>query len=60
VTKSIKVDRNIMRSYIIAKVLLAIVERWPREDAEKTIWIHQDNAPSHVPIYNEQFAVAVA
>jgi hypothetical protein len=45
---------------MIAKGLLAIVERWPREDAEKTIWIHQDNAPSHVPIYNEQFAVAVA
>jgi hypothetical protein len=45
---------------MIAKVLPAIVERWPREDVGKTIWIQQDNAPSHVPIYDEQFAAAVA
>jgi hypothetical protein len=45
---------------MIAKVLPAIVARWPREDAGKTIWIQQDNAPSHVPIYDEQFAAAVA
>ena len=45
---------------MIAKVLPAIVARWPREDARRTIWIQQDNAPSHVLVNDEQFAAAVA
>jgi len=45
---------------MIGKVLKAIVERWPREYAGKTIWIQQDNAPSHLPVDDEEFAVAVA
>jgi len=45
---------------MIAKVLPAIVARWPREDVGRTIWIQQDNAPSHVPVNDEQFAAAVA
>ena len=49
-----------MRSYLISKVLDAIVRKWPRENAGKTIWIQQDNAPSHVPVNDEEFAVVVA
>ena len=49
-----------MRSYLISKVLDAIVRKWPRENAGKTIWIQQDNAPSHVPVNDEEFAAAVA
>jgi hypothetical protein len=45
---------------MIAKVLPAIQAKWPREDAGKTIWLQQDNAPSHVPPHDEQFAAAVA
>jgi hypothetical protein len=45
---------------MIAKVLPAIVARWPREDAGKTIWIQQDNARTHIPVDDEQFAQAVA
>lgn len=60
ITKPIKVDRTTMRSYLINKVLRAIVERWPREHAGKIIWIQQDNAPSHVPINDKEFATAVA
>jgi hypothetical protein len=48
-----------MRSYLISKVLDAIVRRWPREHAGTTIYIQQDNAPSHVPINDEEFATAV-
>lgn len=48
-----------MRSYMIGKLLPAIVAKWPREDAGQTIWIQQDNAPSHVPAHDEQFATAV-
>nr|CAD40538.2 OSJNBa0055C08.7 [Oryza sativa Japonica Group] len=60
VTKPIKVDRNTIRSFMISKVLPAIRACWPREDAGKTIWIQQDNARTHLPINDEQFAVAVA
>lgn len=45
---------------MIAKLLPAIVAKWPREVAGKTIWIQQDNAPSHVPCNDEQFKAAVA
>ena len=45
---------------MIGKVLKAIVERWPREYAGKTIWIQQDNAPSNLPVDDEEFAAAVA
>jgi hypothetical protein len=49
-----------MRSYLITKVLKAIVERWPPELAGQTIYIQQDNAPSHVPVNDKEFAAAVA
>jgi hypothetical protein len=49
-----------MRSYLIGKVLNAIVRRWPQEHRGKTIYIQQDNAPSHVPVNDEEFRTAVA
>jgi hypothetical protein len=60
VTKSINVDRGTMRSYLIAKVLPCIKDKWPAQDAHRTIWIQQDNAKTHVPVDDEQFAIAVA
>jgi len=57
---NLSMDRATMRSYMIGKVLDAIVRRWPREHAEKIIWIPQDNAPAHVPVDDEEFAAAVA
>ena len=45
---------------MINYLLLAIQARCPREDAHKTIWIQQDNAPSHLPSGDAEFAVAVA
>lgn len=53
VTKTMKVGRDTMRSYMITKLLPAIKAKWPKEDANKTIWIQQDNAPSHVPPNDE-------
>jgi hypothetical protein len=49
-----------MRSYLINKVLDAIDRRWPRELRGQTIYIQQDNAPSHVPVNDEEFKTAVA
>ncbi|XP_066375035.1 uncharacterized protein [Miscanthus floridulus] len=60
ITKTMKVDRQTMRSYMISKLLEAICIRWPREHAYETIWIQQDNAPSHVRADDPEFATAVA
>jgi hypothetical protein len=49
-----------MISYLITKLLPAIVARWPQEDRGQTIWIQQDNAPSHVPTNDPQFCAAAA
>jgi hypothetical protein len=59
VTKTINVDRDTMRSYMITKLLPAIVARWPMNDRERTIWIQQDNAPSHVPAHDVQLQAVV-
>jgi hypothetical protein len=49
-----------MRSYLISKVLDAIVRWWLQEHRGKTIYIQQDNAPSHVPVNDEEFRTVVA
>jgi hypothetical protein len=50
-----------MRSYLISKVMLAIKAKWPREDnGNRTIWIQQDNARTHVPVDDIQFAISAA
>jgi hypothetical protein len=55
-----KVDRQTMRSYMITKLIPAIQACWPREARHETIWIQQDNAPSHVKVDDAEFAAAVA
>lgn len=60
ITKSVNVDRDTMRSYLISKVLPAIVQKWPSNDRARTIWIQQDNASSHVPPNDSQFQATVA
>ena len=47
-TKSIKVDRKVMREFLIEKVLRAIQAVWPESDAGQTIYIQQDNAKPHI------------
>jgi hypothetical protein len=49
-----------MRSYFISKVVPAIVTKWPEQDRGQTIWIQQDNAPSHVPSNDPKFIAVVA
>ena len=41
------VRREVMRSYLIEKVLPAIKAKWPREDLGNPIFIQQDNARTH-------------
>ncbi|KAL7141990.1 hypothetical protein ABFS83_08G092000 [Erythranthe nasuta] len=42
------VNKEVIGSYLIEKVLPAIKEKWPREDAGRPIFIQQDNARTHV------------
>ena len=60
ITKTISVRRDTSREFLIQKVLPAIQAVWPQELAGETIWIQQDNAPSHVPSNDPGFLSAVA
>jgi hypothetical protein len=40
--------RDVMREYILQKVIPAIIDKWPDEDEGRTIWIQQDNAKPHI------------
>jgi len=55
-----KVDRQTIRSYMINKLIPAIEACWPAESRHETIWIQQDNAPSHVREDDADFKLAVA
>jgi hypothetical protein len=58
--KSVKVTRDVMRDYLIKKLIPAIQEKWPDEDEGRTIWIQQDNAKPHVLPDDLDFRNAVA
>ena len=59
-TKSIKVNRKVMREFLIEKVLPAIQAVWPEGDAGQTIYIQQDNAKPHILPDDQEFLEAVA
>nr|XP_051185546.1 uncharacterized protein LOC127299597 [Lolium perenne] len=59
-TKNVKVDRDLMREFLIEKVLPAIRAAWPVEDAGQTIFIQQDNAKPHILPNDPAFKEAVA
>jgi len=59
-TKSIIVNREVMRQYLLEKVIPAIKDKWPQEDADKTIFIQQDNARTHVHPNDPAFLETVA
>jgi hypothetical protein len=42
------ITRDIIREFMIERVLPAIRAKWPREDIDKPIYIVQDNALSHL------------
>jgi len=43
---------------MVNNVLPAIRAKWPREDVNKTIFIQQDNAPSHLKVVDPIFCEA--
>jgi len=56
ITKAMtSVTRDVIRIFMLTKVLPAIKAKWPLEDMGKTIFIQQDNAKTHIPIDDPQF-----
>jgi hypothetical protein len=49
------ITRDVIREFMVDKVLPAILAKWPREDVNKLIYIQQDNAPSHLEIDDPVF-----
>jgi transcriptional regulator with XRE-family HTH domain len=49
------ITRDVIRDFMINKVLPAIRAKWPREDVHKPIFIQQDNAPTHLKVDDPQF-----
>lgn len=47
-TKSIiSINGDIIRSYLIEKIVTSIKKKWPRDDSSQPIFIQQDNAITH-------------
>ena len=49
------ITRDVIRDFMINRVLPAIRAKWPREDVNKPIFIQQDNAPSHLKVDDPYF-----
>ncbi|XP_065862399.1 uncharacterized protein [Euphorbia lathyris] len=54
------ITRDVIRSYLIGKVLPAIKEKWPRVDCRDPIFIQQDNARTHIDQNDEEFCQAAS
>ena len=52
------ITRDMIRDFMINQVLPAIRTKWPREDVGKSIFIQQDNAPSHLKLDDPLFCEA--
>lgn len=52
------ITKEVIRSFMIEKVLPAVRAKWPREDAGKPIYIQQDNARPHIAPDDRMFCEA--
>lgn len=52
------ITRDVIREFMIEKVIPAIRAKWPRKDINKPIYIVQDNAPSHLEKHDPLFCDA--
>ena len=52
------ITRDVIRDFMVHKVLPAIRAKWKREDVNQPIYIQQDNAPSHLEVNDPVFCEA--
>ena len=57
VWKNQLINRDVYREYLIQKLLPAVKEKWPRNNAK--IWLQQDGAKSHILEDDAEFKAAV-
>ncbi|WOH12833.1 hypothetical protein DCAR_0832342 [Daucus carota subsp. sativus] len=53
------VGRDTVRSFLINKVVPAIIEKWPDDVHNTTLFIQQDNARTHINPNDEEFRLAM-
>ncbi|KAE8792238.1 transposon mariner sub-class [Hordeum vulgare] len=58
-TKSIKVNMQVMREFMINNLLPAIQSAWPENDVGETIFIQQDNTKPHILPNDREFLASV-
>jgi hypothetical protein len=52
------ITRDVIRDFMINKVLPAIREKWSRKEINQLIFIQQDNVPSHLEVNDPVFCEA--
>jgi hypothetical protein len=52
------ITKDTIRQFMLEKVLPAIREKWPHEDADKPIYIQKDNTKPHLSPNDRQFCEA--
>jgi hypothetical protein len=51
-------NSEVIRQYMIDKLLPDIKAKWPAEGRHQTIWIQQDNCRTHIPFDDPEFCAA--
>lgn len=54
------IGRDMRRFFLLTKVLLTILEKWPSSNIDKLIRIQQDNARTHISPGDEEFRLAIS
>ncbi|XP_058726901.1 uncharacterized protein LOC131598302 [Vicia villosa] len=49
------VNKHVIRTFLIEKILPVIKEKWPIEEKGSPIFIQQDNARTHIDCHDEEF-----
>ena len=53
------IGRDTVRLYVINKVVPSIIEKWPNDDYNTTLFIQLDNARTHINPNDEEFRLAM-
>lgn len=54
------INKQIVKSFLLDKVLPAIKKKWPREDIDRPIFTQQDNARTNIDCDDEDFLRVVS
>lgn len=52
------ITRDVIRRFVIDKIIPDMKAKWPAESQHDTIWIQQDNCKSHIAVDDPEFCAA--